>query len=102
MDSPEKHDALSRTLQQWRVRPAVNPAFRPAVWQRIAQHSRESWITYVRAHRLGWTVATVLVLGIAGWTGHAAAAAKLAADREAMVVTYLVGLDPRVQAKVLP
>jgi hypothetical protein len=54
----------------------------------------------LRAHRLALTVATVAVLGVAGWTGRAAAHAKMAADRDAMVVIYLVELDPRVQAKL--
>jgi hypothetical protein len=102
MESPPNREPLSDALQQWRVRPAANPHFRPAVWQRIAQRSRESWTNYVRAHRLAWTVATVVVLGVAGWTGHATARAKVAAERDAMVVTYLVGLDPRVQAKLRP
>lgn len=45
-------------------------------------------------------MATLALLVLGGWTGRAAAQAKLAADRDAMVVTYLVGLDPRVQAKL--
>ena len=102
MDSTPPKDPLSDALQQWQVRPPLNPQFRPAVWQRIAQHSRDSWAGYVRAHRLTWTVATLVVMGGAGWTGHAVARAKSAADRDAMVVSYLVGLDPRVQAKLQP
>jgi len=100
MDSSPPKDSLSDALRQWRVRPALNPHFRPAVWQRIAQRSRESWAGYVQAHRVSWSIATVVVIGAAGWTGHAAARAKIAADRDAMVVAYLVGLDPRVQAKL--
>jgi hypothetical protein len=102
MDSPKIEGSLSALMQQWRLRPARNPQFRPAVWQRIRQRSRESWASYVRAHRLSWGVATLVVLGVAGWTGHAAAEAKLATDREAMVVAYLTELDPRVQAKLRP
>lgn len=102
MDSPHSQDSLSAVLRHWRVRPALAPAFRAAVWQRIAQRSRDSWAGYLQAHRLVVSVATVAVLGVAGWTGHAAAQAKIAADRDAMVVTYLVGLDPRVQAKLRP
>jgi hypothetical protein len=102
MDSPKTKDSLSETLQQWRLRPVPDPQFRPAVWQRIAQRSRESWANYVRPHRRAWTVTTVVVLSVAGWTGHATAQAKVAAEREAMVVTYLVSLDPRVQAKLRP
>ena len=84
------------------VRPPANPGFRPAVWEKVRRGSRESWLGYVRAHRLALTVATVAVLGAAGWTGNAAARSKIAADRDAMVVAYLVELDPRVQAKLQP
>lgn len=102
MDSPNDRDSLSDALQAWRVRPRSNPDFRPAVWQRITRYSRVSWATHLRAHRLAWTLATVVGLGVASWTGRAAAHAKVAADREAMVVSYLVNLDPRVQAKLRP
>src|SRR5829696_106989 len=102
MEPQKPDDDLSTVLQQWRLRPAPNPEFRPRVWQRIAQSSRDSWANYVRGHRLGLAVATVVVIGAAGWTGHAAAEAKLTQDREAMVVSYLVGLDPRVQARLRP
>jgi hypothetical protein len=102
MDSSEPQDSLPRVLQEWRVRPPLNPQFRPAVWQRIAQRSRESWAGYVRTHGATWMIASLVVIGVAGWTGHAVAQTKMAADREAMVVAYLVGLDPRVQAKLRP
>ena len=102
MDSPQPNDPLSSALREWRVHPSSDPQFRPAVWSRISQRSRETWATYVRAHRLAWTVATIAVLIGAGWTGHAAGRAKMAADRDAMVVAYLVELDPRVQAKLRP
>lgn len=99
MSSPQPHDPLSDTLQTWRVQPPANPNFRPAVWQRV-QARRETWASYVRAHRRSVAVATLALLLVGGWTGRAAAQAKLAAERDAMVVTYLVGLDPRVQAKL--
>jgi hypothetical protein len=102
MDSPGPHDPLSATLQHWRVAPARAPGFRPAVWRRIAQRSRDTWTGYVQAHRLAWSVAAVAVVGVAGWTGHAAAQARLAAERDAMVTAYLVELDPRVQAGLRP
>lgn len=99
MSLPEPRDPLSDTLQSWRVQPPANPQFRPAVWQRI-QARRDTWAGYVRAHRRTVMVATLAVLVLGGWTGRAAAQAKLAAERDAMVVTYLVGLDPRVQARL--
>lgn len=43
-----------------------------------------------------------VVLSAAGWTGHAAAQARMRADREAIVASYLVDLDPRVQASLKP
>jgi hypothetical protein len=102
MDSPKDHDPLSTTLRSWQVHPAADPQFRPSVWQRIGRQRQESWFSYVRAHRLGVTAAAIVMLGAASWTGHSAAQAKAEADRDAMVVTYLVGLDPRVQAKLRP
>lgn len=95
-------ESLSETLRQWRVQPPVDPNFRPAVWRQIRRGSRETWGTYVAAHRLGWSVAAVLTLAVAGLGGHAAAQARLHVDREAMVVAYLVELDPRVQASLRP
>ena len=94
------HDPLSRTLAEWRVHPAADPDFRPAVWQRIKQNSPETWTSYMRAHLLGWSLlAAVAVVG-AGWTGHSVAQAKLEDSREKMVVAYLGNLDPRVMAKL--
>lgn len=100
MHSPESNDPLSRTLAAWRVSPVSNPNFRPAVWQRIGAQARESWAGYVRAHALGLSVAALVVVGAASWTGRAAVKAQLNAEREAMVVAYLTNLDPRVQAKL--
>lgn len=102
MDSPGPRDSLSETLRQWRVTPVRDPEFRPAVWRRIAQRSRDTWAGYVRAHRLAWSLAAVVAIGGAGWSGHAAARARSAVEREAMVTAYLVGLDPRVQAQLRP
>lgn len=102
MESPHKNDRLSETLQQWNVRPTRDPEFRPAVWRRIAQRSHDTWAGYMRAHRIAWSVAALAVIGGSGWTGHAAARAKVAAERDAMVTAYLVELDPRVQAGLRP
>lgn len=92
-------DPLSTALAGWRIAPPADPEFRSAVWQRItALRSRESWPAYLRAHPTAWALAAVVVLSAAGWTGHAAAQARMRADREAIVITYLTDLDPRVQA----
>ncbi|MDD3179946.1 MAG: hypothetical protein PHQ04_06285 [Opitutaceae bacterium] len=96
-------DPLSVILSGWRVAPPANPDFRPAVWRRIgALRSRESWPAYLRAHAALWTLMAAVVLSAAGWTGHAAAQARMRADREAIVASYLVDLDPRVQASLKP
>jgi hypothetical protein len=98
----DSRDSLTRTLQAWRVTPRPDPNFRPAVWQRIRQCSHQSWAEYLRSHLVGWSVAAAVTLAAAGWTGRAAAHARLDAGREAMVVNYLVELDPRVQAQLRP
>lgn len=98
MKPNEPNDSLSRTLAAWRVAPASDPNFRPAVWRRINRRARESWPAYLRAHVAGWSVAAALAVAAAGWAGHAAARARLAAERDRMVVAYLGAIDPRVMA----
>jgi hypothetical protein len=100
MNPSDPDPSLSRVLADWQVTPKSDPRFRPAVWQRIQVSTRETWATYVRAHLVGWTVATSLAVAAAVWTGQNAAQAKLEASREQMVVSYLVDLDPRVLAKL--
>jgi len=102
MKPADPNDPLSRTLADWQVHAKSNPQFRPAVWQRIRERSRESWAGYVRAHLVGWSVTAGLAVAIAGWAGHSAAQAKLDASRDEMVVSYLGKLDPRVMAKLRP
>ena len=102
MNSPEPNDPISRALAEWRVEPKADPNFRPAVWQRIRQRSRETWITYVQAHAAAWSVLAVVAVTAAGWIGVSAGRSRLAEQREAIVVAYLVELDPRVQAKLRP
>jgi hypothetical protein len=102
MNLPEPNDPISRMLAKWRVEPKANPNFRPAVWRRIQQRSRETWITYVQEHAAVWSVFTVVAVTAAGWVGMSAGRARLAEQRDAIVVSYLVGLDPRVQAKLRP
>jgi hypothetical protein len=95
-------DNLTESLRRWRVAPPADPNFRPQVWQRIRDRSRVTWPSYLRAHSAAWSLATVLALGAAAYTGHVAAEARTRSDREALVVTYLVELDPRVQALLKP
>lgn len=102
MNSPESPDPLSPTLAAWHVQPKADPNFRPAVWQRIRRSTRETWAGYVRAHLAAWSLAALAAITIGGWSGVSAGRARLSAEREAMVVSYLVELDPRVQAKLRP
>lgn len=95
-------DMLSETLQDWRVKPPSDPGFRAAVWRRIGQQGEATWFAYLRAHTAAWAVAAVLTFSVAGLAGRAVAQARVEADREAMVVSYLVELDPRAQAVLKP
>ena len=98
-NSPE---SLAEGLRRWQVTPPAAPDFRSQVWQRIGRQSRASWPTYLRAHSAAWSLAAILILGAAAYTGRSAARAQVHADRETLVVTYLVDLDPRVQAVLRP
>jgi hypothetical protein len=100
MNSPP--DSLSEALQGWRVAPPANPNFRHHVWQRIGKRPETSWLAYLRSHAAGLSLASVIVLGVAAYSGSALAHSQVRADREAIVRTYLVDLDPRIQAVVKP
>ena len=78
--------------------PAADPAFRSQVWERIRKRPDTPWFDYLRAHAALLSVISVLALGGAAWSGGAIARSRVRADREAIVVTYLVDIDPRVQA----
>jgi hypothetical protein len=95
-------DTLSENLRAWRVQPPPDPNFRHKVWQRIGGAGAATWPAYLRAHLAAWSVAAVLAVGVAGFAGRTMAQARVRADREAIVVTYLVELDPRVQAMLKP
>lgn len=91
-------DTLSEVLREWRVSPTIDPNFRNSVWRRIERGTTATWPAYLRAHSATWSLVAMLVLGAAGFTGRALAQARVQADREAIVTSYLVELDPRVQA----
>lgn len=95
-------DSLDDRLQGWRVNPPPDPGFRHSVWQRISRRKRETWPTYLRSHAAAWALVAVVTMGVAAYTGSSLARAHVQADREALVVTYLVDLDPRVQAVLKP
>ena len=102
MNLTDPNEPLSRTLASWRVNPPSLPNFRPAVWRRIQQRSRETWTGYVRGHLVGWSLVAGLAIVAAGWTGHSVARTRLENSREQMVFSYLGNLDPRVLANVRP
>jgi hypothetical protein len=95
-------DNLSEVLRGWRVNPPVDPNFRHAVWQRIGHPAGVSWPSYLRAHTAAWALVALVTLSTAGYAGRALARTHARTDRETMVVTYLVELDPRVQAILKP
>jgi hypothetical protein len=97
-----QRDSLSAVLHRWRVDPPADPGFRSAVWQRLDARTRESWPAYLRSHATAWSLAAVVLMGAAAISGTALAQARVQAEREAMVVNYLVELDPRVQAVLRP
>jgi hypothetical protein len=47
-------------------------------------------------------LASIVMLTAAACGGRALAHRQIRADRESIVVTYLVGIDPRVQAALRP
>jgi hypothetical protein len=102
MKSNRPHDPLSDALQRWRITPARDRNFRNSVWQRIDREARLTWGSYVRGHLVGWSVAAMMAVVAAGWSGHAMAQARLEADRDNMVVSYLSELDPRVITGLQP
>ena len=95
-------DSLSEVLRRWRVTPPPDPNFRHKVWQRIGDQTRATWPAYLRSHATAWSLVAVMALGTAAYAGSALARAHTQADRETLVVTYLVDLDPRVQAALKP
>ena len=100
MNTP--HESLHGALQGWRVSPATDPAFRSQVWERIRNRPDTPWSDYLRAHAAVLSLASILALGAAAWSGGALARSRVRADREAIVMTYLVDIDPRVQAAQKP
>jgi hypothetical protein len=95
-------DSLSEALRNWQVTPPVSPNFRQKVWQRIGKQAGTTWTTYLSAHLAAWSVTAAVMVGVAVLTGSALARSRAHADREAIVVAYLVDLDPRVQAVLRP
>ena len=95
-------DSLAEVLRSWRVTPPADPDFRNRVWRRIGKPAATTWPAFLRAHAAAWSLASIVVLGAAAYSGSALARSQMRVDREAMVATYLVNLDPRVQAVLKP
>ncbi len=102
MEPTPPRDPLADALAEWRVHPTRDPRFRALVAERLRRTATLTWTEYIRGHVVGWSVAATLALVAAGWGGRAMAQARLEAGREAMVVSYLSGLDPRVITKLQP
>ena len=100
MNTPRQ--SLHGALESWRVSPAPDPAFRRQVWERIRKRPDTSWSDYLRAHAAALSLASIVALGVAAWSGGALARSRVRADRESIVMTYLVDIDPRVQAAQKP
>jgi hypothetical protein len=100
MKPSDLDSSLSRTLASWRVTPQASPNFRPAVWERIREKTRNTWGSYMRSHLVGWSLGATVAMAVAAWTGHSVAQSRLEQSRDRMVVSYLVELDPRVMAKL--
>jgi hypothetical protein len=96
MSAPDSDLPLRRVLTEWRLSPPADPSFKSAVWARIEAHEQGTgWATFVRSHGawVGGGVALALVLG--AWSGRTQAHAKTAAERAAVVHSYVQSLDAR-------
>ncbi|MDX2187288.1 MAG: hypothetical protein SFV32_10170 [Opitutaceae bacterium] len=98
MNSQNRDDDVRRAIRAWQVRPLPNSTFRPEVWQRIQQGSDAGWTSYLKRHAASVSLAAILTLVLSGWLGKTASRVALEHQRETMIVSYLVDLDPRVEA----
>jgi len=95
-------DSLSEALHGWQVTPPADPNFRQSVWRRIGKQAGVTWPAYLRTNIAVLSFASIIVLTAAAYGGRALAHKQARADRESIVVTYLVDLDPRIQATLRP
>jgi len=91
------NESLARTLRTWRVTPPSDPGFRGATWTRIeaAQAMAPAWSGYVRRHAGAWSLALAGSLAVAGFTGRALGREHTAAERDAILTTYVTAIDAR-------
>lgn len=102
MNPSPPNDPLNSLLASWQIKPGTNPQFRTQVWSRLQKRAGASWPAYLRSHLGSLSLTAALIVMAAGWVGHVAGKAHLSAERDALIRSYLVDLDPRVQAKLRP
>lgn len=95
MDARKTPDALSRTLETWRLDVPRDPAFRATVWQRIQRGPEAGWGDYLRRHAalVGGVLALAMLAGAFG--GRERARARTAAESAQLAAAYVQGLDAR-------
>lgn len=96
MPSTEPNEILSRTLQDWRVSPPRNPAFRAQVWERITTATAAlPWRVYVRQHAavVAGALALAVLAGAIG--GREGARAIASADSARLAKAYVQTYDAR-------
>ena len=93
-------ESLSSTLRTWRVTPPSDPGFRGATWARIeaAQTTAPTWSVYLRSNAGAWSLALAGSLAVAGFTGRTLGREHTAAERDAILSTYVAAIDARVMS----
>lgn len=96
MEPSNPPDSLSHALRAWRLTPARDPRFRPAVGSRIAaQASAPGWGGYVRRHAPAVAGAMAVAVVLGALTGREQAQARVATARAQLATAYVQGLDAR-------
>ena len=87
---------LKRVLEDWRVAPVANRAFRTGVWARIERgRGVAGWVSFVRGHAVVCAVVLGLALGAGAWTGRERARVGVELERAAMLTSFVSALDAR-------
>lgn len=96
MNSPEPDKSLSRVLAGWRVQPARDSQFRPAVRARIGAERADPDESGLFRLQPAWVAgALALAVMIGAWGGREEARRRTESDRTAMAAAYVRGLDAR-------
>jgi hypothetical protein len=93
-------ESLSSALRIWRVTPPADPGFRGAAWARIeaAQTAAPAWSVYVKSHAGAWSLALAGSLAVAGFAGRTLGREHTAAERDAILSTYVAAIDARAMS----